>query len=253
MKILIITVAGCSSRFSKSIGYETLKCIYYKKDYTESLLFRLLNQSADFDKYIVVGGYKYDELRKCIEEWFPSKKDKIELVRNPFYKKYGSGYSLFCGIEAAMKYNFDEMMFVEGDLFVDSNSFLKVANSAYNVITCNNNPILAKKAVVLYFDISEKIHYIYDTTHKTLIISEPFISIYNSGQIWKMTNNIAIRKIFESMKSDDWKGTNLVFIEKYFSNLDRQHFEIIGFEEWVNCNTIDDFNMILGEKNENYQ
>ena len=157
MKILIITVAGCSSRFSKSIGYETLKCIYYKKDYTESLLFRLLNQSADFDKYIVVGGYKYDELRKCIEEWFPSKKDKIELVRNPFYKKYGSGYSLFCGIEAAMKYNFDEMMFVEGDLFLDSNSFLKVANSAYNVITCNNNPILAKKAVVLYFDINEKI------------------------------------------------------------------------------------------------
>ena len=112
---------------------------------------------------------------------------------------------------------------------------------------------MAKKAVVLYFDINEKIHYIYDTTHKTLIISEPFISIYNSGQIWKMTNNIAIRKIFESMKLDDWKGTNLVFIEKYFSNLDRQHFEIIGFEEWVNCNTIDDFNMILGEKNENYQ
>ena len=142
------------------------------------------------------------------------------MVRNPFYKKYGSGYSLICGIEAAMKYNFDEMMFVEGDLFVDSNSFLKVANSAYNVITCNNNPILAKKAVVLYFDINEKIHYIYDTTHKTLIISEPFISIYNSGQIWKMTNNIAIRQIFESMELDDWKGTNLVFIEKYFSNLD---------------------------------
>ena len=63
-----------------------------------------------------------------------------------------------------------------------------------------------------------------------------------------MTNNIAIRKIFEAMKLDDWKGTNLVFIEKYFSNLDRRHFEIIGFEEWVNCNTIDDFNMIWERK-----
>ena len=68
VRILIITVAGMSTRFSQSIGQPCLKCIYYSSDSKESLLYQMLHQPVYFDKYIIVGGYMYDELQKTV--WF---------------------------------------------------------------------------------------------------------------------------------------------------------------------------------------
>jgi CTP:phosphocholine cytidylyltransferase-like protein len=56
-RTLIITVAGISSRFSKSIGCEVLKCLY-KENPSPSILEILLSYAKDyFDKIIIVGGY----------------------------------------------------------------------------------------------------------------------------------------------------------------------------------------------------
>lgn len=244
MKILIITVAGCSTRFSKSIGYETLKCIYYKIDYKESLLFKLIQQPVEFDKYIIVGGYKYDELCMAVEEWFPEYADRIVLVKNPYFAEYGSGYSLYYGIQEAQNYKFDEIIFAEGDLFVDSDSFKQIFEAKTDVITCNKDPIHANKAVTYYFDLNLKIHYLYDTGHNFFEIKEPFISIYNSGQIWKMINRDRICSVCRNMKISEWKGTNLVFIEKYFNEMKSSEYEVIQFKNWINCNTVDDFSII---------
>lgn len=57
MKVLIITVAGMSTRFSESVGYPCLKCLYYKQDMKESLLYRFLYEYPEFDRYIIVGGF----------------------------------------------------------------------------------------------------------------------------------------------------------------------------------------------------
>ena len=241
MKILIITVAGMSTRFSQSLNRDCLKCIYYKSDITESLLYQMLHQNVYFDKYIIVGGYMYEQLEKVTYEEFSDYKDRIILVHNEKYAEYGSGYSLYKGLEAAVKLDFDEIVFAEGDLFVDAENYEKVCASNLNVITSNNEPILASKSVAYYFDIKNTIHYIYSTEHSALRIEEPFLSIFNSGQIWKFVSSGILKDVYEEMEEKEWQGTNLVFIQKYFERLKSDEYEIIQFDKWINCNTVEDF------------
>lgn len=245
VKALIVTVAGMSSRFSESLGRECLKCIYYPHDITESILYRLLHQPVQFDRYYIVGGFKYEELEKSIEQYFSEYKDKLVLVRNTYYSEYGSGYSLYCGLKKAIEDDCDEIVFAEGDLIVDEKTFVEVSNSAKSVITSNSEPILANKAVAFYYDVKGTIHYIYDTGHSEMFIKEPFIAIYNSGQIWKFTDKVLAKKAFDSITDDEWKGTNLVFVERYFSQLGPDEYDNLHFSEWINCNRIEDFNKKL--------
>ena len=244
MKILIVTVAGMSTRFSKSVGKEVIKCLYNESNFSSSLISRLVNQPCDYDRYIIVGGYRYSELVSALKENLGNIADKTDFVENPFYEEYGSGYSLFCGIKKALCYNFDELIFAEGDLFVDTPSYKAVFESPKSVITCNNEPITADKAVAYYFSLDNKIHYIYDTGHNALSISEPFLSIYNSGQIWKFSDYKKVREVYDDMEETLWQGTNLVFIEKYFNSVNYEDTEIIKFSEWINCNTVEDFRKI---------
>lgn len=241
MKILIITVAGSSTRFSKSIGKDVIKCIYNEGEFSKSLLYRMIHQPVQFDKYIIVGGYKYSELREKVESEFVELKDKIDLVYNEQFADYGSGYSLFCGLKRAMEYPFDEIVFAEGDLFVDEFTFVKIVESNKSVVTSNMDPILANKAVAFYYNERGEIKYIYDTGHSALKIDEPFVAIYNSGQIWKFANSVIIRKVFSELSSIEWQGTNLVMVEKYFRCLKSDEYENVQFRKWVNCNTIEDF------------
>lgn len=97
MRIMIITVAGISSRFSQSIGRPCLKCLYYKTDIKESLLYRMISQNKEIDKYVIVGGFQYEELRNAIEQFFGVFWSRIVLVQNEHYEEYGSGYSLYLG------------------------------------------------------------------------------------------------------------------------------------------------------------
>jgi len=241
LRILLITVAGLSKRFSESLGKDCLKCIYYKNDFKESLLYQMLNQTDKFDKYVIVGGYKFDELKQTVENQLSDIIDKIILVKNEYYAEYGSGYSLYVGLKEIQNLNYNELIFAEGDLFVDNESFMKVYNSKNNVITCGKEPILANKAVAFYYDTDYHIHYIYDTSHKSLQINEPFLGIFNSGQIWKFTNSERLKYLTLHLNQELWQGTNLNLVQEYFDNLEKSEYEIVTFNKWINCNTISDF------------
>ena len=246
MRVLILTVAGLSTRFSESLGYEVIKCIYHEKSFSESLLFRMLQRHEMFDKIVIVGGYRGDELKETIDKEFAAIADKIRYVINPFYSEYGSGYSLFVGYEAIKNEPVKELVFVEGDLFFDDESFLRIVYSKKDVITYTNQPVLSNKSVAFYLDVEDKIHYIFDTAHNLLMIEEPFKAIYNSGQVCKLKKFELVKRIFEQMSEYEKQGTNLIPINKYFNCLIQEQYETIGFKEWINCNTVDDFRASLG-------
>ncbi len=244
MKVLLITAAGTSSRFSHSLGKPCLKCIYSPADITESLLYRMLRRDTAFDKYIIVGGFMYEQLERVLEQDFSEFGNRIVLVRNEKYEEYGSGYSLYQGLQEAMKLDFDEVIFAEGDLYVDEDSFREVSGCVKDVITCSSGPILADKAVAFYYDREYRIHYIYDTSHSMLEIKEPFRGIFHSGQVWKFAQSDRVRRTYADMEEQDWQGTNLVFVEKYFQMLAQNEYELVQFKQWINCNTIADFEKI---------
>lgn len=244
MRILIVTVAGSSTRFSKSIGRDVLKCIYYENFFSDSLLYNMLHQPVEFDKYVIVGGYKYDELKAAVHNELPDYEDRIDLIYNGHFADYGSGYSLYCGLLKALEYPFDEIVFAEGDLFVDSETFRIVAESKKSIVTSNQEPILANKAVAFYYDEHNLIRYVYDTGHAALVINEPFSAIYNSGQIWKFADKQLVRKTVGDLNETEWQGTNLAMVERYFRSLDPDGFDNVKFNKWINCNTIEDFRNI---------
>lgn len=241
MKILIVTVAGLSSRFSESLGSPCLKCLYHENSIEESLLYRMLHQDGEFDYYVIVGGFMYDDLKAAIAKDFKEFGDKILLIENKHYADYGSGYSLYLALQKIMDKDFDEVIFAEGDLYVDRESFRKVYNYTGNVITCNTEPILASKAVAFYYDKDYVIHYLYDTSHSILEINEPFQGIFNSGQIWKFADADRLKNAVCSISEEKWQGTNLVLIQEYFGGLRKHEYDVVMFKRWVNCNTVLDY------------
>jgi len=241
LRALIITVAGLSSRFGKSIQKDVLKCIYTENG-NDSILDKLIiyGQNTKFDKIIIVGGYKFEELAINIKKY---NSEKIKLINNLKYDYYGSNYSLYLGLLEAKDYN--EVVFFEGDLIVDEQSFEKIAYSPKDVITTSNETIFAKKSVVCYLDIYEKLKYLYDVSHKFLHIQEPFLAIFNSGQAWKFINNNKLAQIISAQNETDYFDTNLNIIGKYFNDFAFSDIEIVKFNFWYNCNTVEDYRLAL--------
>jgi choline kinase len=241
--ILIITVAGTSSRFSKSLGYNVLKCIYEEPG-KKSILEMLLDHSNSFfDRIIIVGGYKFEELQKYLNHRFD--KRTVSLLYNDHYEDYGSNYSLYVGIREALKEKDCKIVFAEGDLIVDTDSFKQVCQSDHSVITSTRELIRADRSVVFYQTIEGMIKYVYDTTHSALTIPEPFSLIANSGQIWKFTESNILEKIIQSQTIEDYKDTNLNIIQKYFQQLPFSHVSILELSKWYNCNTVEDYRKAL--------
>lgn len=247
MKVLVVTVAGMSSRFSRSVGRECLKCIYYENQPEESLLYQILHKK-EFDKYIVVGGFQYEQLQAFVEEYCKDILPGIKLVYNEHFEDYGSGYSLYLGLEALREVPCDEVVFAEGDLMLDTESFCAITDAGADVLTYNNEPIWADKAVVYYFDLDYKVHYLYDVNHENLQIAEPFVGVFNSGQVWKFAQPTRLKTICSHLKEREKRGTNLVIIQHYFDGLSKEQYQVLGFQRWINCNTIEDFKRVNKEK-----
>ena len=244
MKTAIITVAGISSRFNEGIpeAEKTLKAIFYEKEKTQTILNHLLLKCSFADRIIIVGGYKFDDLKAYIHSLDKEIVEKIKLVYNAYFEDLGSGYSLYLGLEEAFREEVKEVLFVEGDLDIDDYSFEKVAVSSENVITYNNEPIYANKAVVLYQTADGRLHYAFNSSHGLLSIESPFSFILNSGQVWKFTDMQKLRAACEWFGENAKDGTNLILIQNY---LDKDvTYELIGFSRWTNCNTREDFQKI---------
>ena len=247
MRVFLTTVAGSATRFSESIGKPTVKCIYNREDPAKTLLNHMLTQASDYDLFVVVGGFLINELEDYINTNLSSEfSEKVMLVNNEQYAEYGSGWSLYLGLDAALKiYGKDitEVLFAEGDLFVDDESFSSVAGTKNSVITINSEAIKANKAVALYYDLENVPHYIYDTAHGQLKIDEPFTAVYNSGQIWKFTDIELLTDLVLNGDPERFTGTNLVLINEYFQKLAKngETIDIISMKTWINCNTINDF------------
>lgn len=246
MKSLIVTVAGTATRFNQDTREDTLKCLYSIDGSENTLLYQILDKARDLDEFVIVGGFLYTKLEKYVNEELHEFRDKIKLIYNPEYRSYGSGYSLILGLQNASPLA-EEIIFVEGDLYFESDDFDKVKKSMLNVITTNREPILAKKAVALYETTRHQIRYLYDTSHFFLEIKEPFLAIYNSGQVWKFKDMNKLAKVLEELTPAQVKGTNLEIIQGYFGDLDPEQYCIIEFSTWHNCNTVADYNIVYSK------
>lgn len=241
MKSLIITVAGTANRFNRDTKEKVLKCLYYEDTPDNALLSIQIHKAfALVDEIIVVGGYKYDDLEHFINKNLTDVKSRIKLVFNEHFSDYGSGFSLLKGIEKVSE-KADEIVFIEGDLFFDTESVNKLLTSSKDAITINNEPILSNKAVALYFDADNYPHYIYDTSHSYLEIKEPFTAIYNSGQMWKFKDAARVKDICLNLTPNQQQGTNLEIIQKYFGVCYGSELDIIRINLWYNCNTVADY------------
>lgn len=248
MEAVIISVAGISSRFNEGIPEKDkcLKAIYYEKERTDTLLYHLLEKCIFADRIVLVGGYRYDDLKRYCDGLPDSMKEKLVLVYNEHYADLASGYSLCIGLKKI----FDKsegvktVLFVEGDLDIDRDSFGKVIDAECNVLTYNLEPIYAKKAVVLYRNGDARFRYAFNSSHGLLKIDEAFDFILNSGQVWKFADIEKLKMANEKFYKTEKDGTNLRIIQNYIDLCDPKSFELISFSRWINCNTREDYRRI---------
>ena len=242
-------MAGISSRFNKDVPEEDkiLKCLYNEENPCDTLIYRMLEKTGYADKIVIVGGYKCDDSVNYIDNNLPEDlKDKILTVYNDHFSDLSSGYSLYLGIKESLD-NFtdiDEILFVEGDLDIDTESFNKVAKSNNNVLTFNYEPIYSNKAVVLYQNENDEYHYLFNSDHGLLSLDEPFKAIFNSGQTWKFKDMEMLKIANDNFHENIIEDTNLGIIQKYFDLVENDTIDIIGLRHWVNCNTREDYKLI---------
>jgi choline kinase len=247
MRVLIITVAGSARRFNRDTNTEIAKCIFYRGSPSNALLYQLCVKSKPCDKIIIVGGYKYDEVTQFVQKHIPFLSDKIEMVYNPNYEIYGSAYSLVLGIETAENMSPDEVVFVEGDLYFNSESFDKIIASKKDVVTINMQPICAERSVIFYENADNRLVYSYDAKHKEFFITEPFKAIYNSAQVWKFMDVGRLFAVTKELSEKQRRETNLEIINAYLFKKPAKEVEIVFMRDWVNCNTLHDYRRV--EKN----
>lgn len=257
MKTVIITAAGISSRFNEELpeSDKQLKAIYYEDDENDTLILHLLLQSSYADRIIVVGGYKYADLEQYVKKTVPEKlAKKVTLVYNPRFADLASGYSFYVGLMEAFKDSgLTEILFVEGDLYIDDVSFRKVSEAESDVLTYNREPIYANKAVVLYRNGQGQYQYAFNSEHGLLSINEPFSLIMNSGQMWKFTDIDVLKKASNIFYNEIPQETNLKLIQEYVNRAPGDKIKVIGLEQWVNCNTREDYqqiNLLWRKRNE---
>lgn len=249
MKVAIITIAGVSSRFNEGIPEEDKKhkIIYYEDNPKDTLLYHLIDKCMYADKIVLVGGNSFDDVKAYCDNLTPQMRDKIVLVYNEHYADLASGYSLYVGLDELFKeYNdVEEVLFVEGDLDIDSSSFNNVISSFKNVLTYSYEPIYANKAVVLYKNEAEKYKYAFNSAHGLLNIEEPFSCMFNSGQVWKFKDADKLNRANAKFYKEDKEGTNLIIIQNYIDLCKSEDFDIIPLKRWTNCNTRKDYRKIV--------
>lgn len=246
MRTAIITNAGISSRFNEGIPEDkkVLKAIYSESGPHDTLLYHQLQKCSYADRIVLVGGYKYDELSAFVDNEMRTDFPQIVMVKNDHYADLGSGYSLYVGIKEALKEKTDEILFIEGDLDIDNESFEKVVSASKSVLTITTEPIFANKAVVLYRDANDRYRYAFNSSHGLLAIEEPFSCIFNSGQTWKFTDVDVLRRANEEFYESEKEGTNLGIIRRYVDSVNPDDIEIICLKRWTNCNTRNDYSKI---------
>lgn len=237
MKTAIIAVAGVSSRFNENVSEPVLKGIYTETDYRKTLLYSILRKCKGYDKVVLVGGYQYEQLEKYVSDCKGEFPFQIQLIYNPYYRELGTGYTLKIGLEQCLREKCSEITVIEGDLFFDEESFDRIKTARRNVATYNDKTIYSNKAVIAYVNQEKKLKYVFSTNHGAVEIKEPFLEIYNSGQIWKFTNTELVEKLLADLPKEAWEGTNLKFIETYFSEIKADEREMLPLKIWENCNT----------------
>jgi|GEM_PF-201284 len=250
LRVLIIPVAGVASRFSKSLGREVLKGIYFERSPEDAVLHRLISMgySLGFQKIVVVGGFHFDELKLFLATHFPSIPG-LSLVENLQYKSTGTLYSFYMGLKEIFETgDYQEVVLAEGDLTFDRASFKRVIQSNKNVVTTCPEPITAERSVAFYITNTSELRFVYDVNHKVLHIPVSFRAIYNSGQVWKFCDMELLKSLFSELPPLLFIDTNLGFIEDYFSMLPSEAIEVIPFKEWQNCNTVEDFRSTITVK-----
>lgn len=238
MRAFITTVAGQSTRFNQGYADPVLKCLYHTEKTPECILSRLLRQAAGagFDRLIVVGGYRYQDLQRMVEEYHdPS----IELVYNPRWKDSGSMYSLYYGALAAE--GASEILFCEGDIITDGESFRRLASAPKDSFAIARDPIFADRSVAAYQSSDDRLHYLFDTNHGALTFPPNVKAIFHSAQAWKISDAETFTRMNVHLTETERRGTNLVLIEQYFQRHPMESLNLITLEHWINCNTREDF------------
>lgn len=241
MRAFITTVAGQSSRFNPGSSEPVLKCLYHTDRVSECILYRLIRQAVNegFDRLIVVGGYRYQDLQYAVDQYSEQNQRSIELVFNPRWQDAGSMYSLYYGVQAAA--GAAEIVFCEGDIIVDDKSFQQICSANRDSFAVSFAPIYADRSVVGYQGVDDRLHYLYDTLHGQLTFPTSVKAIFNSAQAWKITDVETFRRLNTNLSETERCGTNLVLLEKYFARFPLEQASLVPFCRWINCNTREDF------------
>ena len=257
-KYAIITAAGCSTRFSKSIGFKCHKSLTPVDGLDgKSLLKWQIETLIDngVEQVFAVGGYMFNIFKSQIDSLEQKYQDKVEKVFNSKYSTTGSYLSMFLGFDRMYQligYGIipepTSIICVEGDVY--ASNLAEFVAKPFDYSNCTIRPttngksvLRADRDVIGVIDDCGLLSWKYSTKHSEFTnVPSSIKMLFNSGQIWEICmKSLNWRKVHEQLGQQSYKNdTNLTFID-YFSDKPDTPFEL---KDWINANTVDDLRTI---------
>lgn len=217
-----------------------------------------LERSQNIKNVVVVTGYQDEKVMSMIDAWnrgkivelndFPSM--NIFITYNPHWQETGSNESMLRGLMLwkTIEKKSESVVCIEGDLSVSNlEDLLNARVPAISRVTSNAQAILdASRDVLCCVFPDGRVEWVYDRAHKAFPIHEQYAKIFASGQMWEFNTKSKrfieeMGHLYEYLKNRDiCHQTNLDIISRLTFDP-----EIFVFENWVNCNTIDDLTKAL--------
>lgn len=257
-KYAIITAAGCSTRFSKSIGFECHKSLTPVDGLGgKSLLKWQIETLIDngVERVFAVGGYMFNIFNSQINNLEQKYKGKVEKVFNSEYLTTGSYLSMFLGFDRMYQLiksgsipEPTSIICVEGDVYASNlGEFAAMpfdyGNYTIRPTTNGKSVLRADRDVIGVIDDCGLLSWKYSTKHSEFTnVPASIKMVFNSGQIWEICMKfLDWRKVHKQLDQQSYKNdTNLMFID-YFSDEPDTPFEL---KDWVNANTVNDIRTI---------
>lgn len=260
--MLVIMAAGQGSRMNLGEGIN--KCSMILPGINMTSIDRLISQ---FDQKIniLVVGYGSQSIIDNLKE--STLESITRIIYNPYYDKYGSGYSLSCALDSISYYiknDDDPIFFVEGDSVYSDDvvsefkyDSSRLSSSEEGSVLVRNPSYLSDSSVLVISNNTDHVlSFVYDPSHTIdfsaygMISNTDGINFYDSMQLWSIGRDARSEFIKNIVPTNHLinignpNKTNLYPFIRYNNMSINYFYDDPNKTNWVNLNTREDINKV---------
>ena len=237
----LITLAGGSTRFAKSVGIvqpvQINKSTYVLAGNPTILEIQInaMMKFCNINEIYLVVGCGSASVGSIIKKYIG--RISIHVIESDNWENTGTAQSFKLGFDKIYEDHGSacRVTFFEGDILTNFCA-LKLFNRSCDMIAYTNKMIDAKESVIGYKTVHGTYGFAYDSEHTEFPRIEEATQIFNCANVYHFADAKRMHDAISNWHIDEFTE-NLLLFEEYFSAGENEYTQEILVDPWYNCNT----------------